>query len=112
MCAPATCDHANADNASHASRLDHRSTRRYADAPTRTIGVQARKPANGREIATSDVDINIARLRPPAVATGREISSFRRNQKRPRPASSGLNTINARSAAPGESVENSTIGGT
>ena len=40
------------------------------------------------------------------------MDSLRRNQNSPSPASNGLNTINARMAAPGDSVENRTIGGT
>ena len=38
--------------------------------------------------------------------------SLRRNQKRPSPASSGLSTISARIAAPGDNIENRSIGGT
>ena len=112
MCAPATCDQANAASASHASRRDHRSACRYPLAPTSAIVVQARNPANGMLMAMSDVDISIPRQRPPTVAIGRDMASFRRNQNSPSPASSGLNTISARIAAPGESDENSTIGGT
>ena len=112
MWALATCDQANADSASHARRRDHRSACRYPDAPTSTIVVQPRKPANGIPIAMSEVDISIPRHRPPTVATGRESDSLRRNQKRPSPASSGLNTMNARIAAPGDNAENSSIGGT
>ena len=112
ICAPATCDQANAASASHASRRDHRSACRYPLAPTSAMVVQAKNPANGMLIAMSDVDISIARQRPPTVATGRDMASFRRNQKSPSPASKGLNTISARMAAPGDSAENSTIGGT
>ena len=112
MWALATWDHANAASASHASRRDHRSACRYPEAPTRAIVVQARNPANGIAIAMSDVDISIAKQRPPIVATGRDIASLRRNQNSPSPASSGLKTISARIAAPGESDENRTIGGT
>jgi hypothetical protein len=111
MCALATCDQASAESAIHASRLDHRSACRYPDAPTSTTVVHAKKPANGKLIAISDVDISMARHKPPAAANSREISSLRRNQKIPSPASIGLNTTKARSAAPGESAENRTMGG-
>ena len=63
--------------------------------------VHARNPANGSAIAMSEVDISIAeatarrRSRPAATS-----DSLRRNQNRPSPASSGLNTISARIAAP------------
>ena len=112
MCALATWDHANAASASHASRRDHRSACRYPDAPTSAIVVQARNPANGSAITMSDVDISMARHRPPTVATGLDMDSLRRNQNSPRPASNGLNTISARIAAPGENTENKIIGGT
>ncbi len=112
MWALATCDQANADRASHARRRDHRPACRYPDAPTSTIVVQPRKPANGSPIAMSEVDISIPMHSPPTVATGRESDSLRRNQKRPSPASSGLNTMNARIAAPGDNTENRSIGGT
>ena len=74
--------------------------------------VQPKNPANGISIAISEVDISIARQSPPAVETKRDRDSLRRNQNRPSPARSGLKTINARMAAPGESVENNTMGGT
>ena len=74
--------------------------------------VQPRKPANGIEIAISDVDISIPRHSPATVATGRENDSLRRNQKRPSPPSNGFRTMSARIAAPGDNVENRSIGGT
>ena len=72
MCAAATCVHENAPSASHPSRPDHRSLRRYPDAETSRTVVHASEPANGSEIAIVEVEIIIAmheaarrRRRPP-----------------------------------------------
>jgi hypothetical protein len=73
--------------------------------------VHARAPANGSEIAIVDVDIIIASTRPPAVAAAGPIDSLRRNANSPRPARTGLHTMNSRRASPGASAEKSAIGG-
>ena len=79
MCAAATCSQANAPSASHASRPDQRSARRNSDAASNSTALHASAPANGSEIAIVDVDIVIARTRPPAVAADRPSVSFRRS---------------------------------
>ena len=110
--AVATCDHAERGRAPiHASRADHRPARRKPAAPTSVTVVHAIAPANGIEIAISEVDISIASERPPAVAARRESRSSRRNANRPSPAIIGFATMNARIATAGESCENSAIGG-
>ena len=108
--AVATCDHPNAPSASHASRDGHRGAWRYPAAPTRAIAVQAIAPANGIEIAISEVDISIASDSPPAVAASLDSRSIRRNANSPSPAIVGFATMNARIAAAGDNCENSVIG--
>ncbi len=111
MCAFATCPQPNAASPSHATRRERRSARTYPAAPARTTVLQAIAPANGIEIPTDEAASAIAIDAPAHVAAIRPSRSIRRNAYIPRPARSGFHRIAARIAAPGESVENSSIGG-
>ena len=108
--AVATCDQPIAPSAIHARRAGQRAARRYAAAPTRVTVVHAMAPANGIEIAISEVDISIASDSPPAVAARRDSRSMRRNPNSPSPAMSGFATMKARIATAGDSCENRPIG--
>ena len=67
----ATCDHPSAPNPIQASLADQRRERRKPAAPARATVVHAIAPANGIEIAISEVDISIASESPPTVAASR-----------------------------------------
>src|SRR5918994_930966 len=108
MCAVATCPHANAPRASHGA-LRHPEAEKNPEAPTRTNGVHARNPANGRATATLDAAIVIAIDSPPAVAAMRPRLSRRKNHHKPMPAMMGYATIIARSPSPHPNRHDATI---
>src|SRR4026209_1554751 len=112
MWAFATWLHANPESAIHSRRRDHRDAVRYPAAPTRTMGVHASVPANGREMPICEEAIIIAIERPPTVEEIRPTDSLRRNQYRPRPAGGGWTWMKTRSAVPQEKSENNAIAGT
>ena len=113
MCALATCDHANADEAR--ATPGGATTDRRGGSPMPPPARPWSRPGSRRTASRSPCPMSTSASpgrAPPPSPTGRENDSLRRNQNRPSPPSNGFRTMSARIAAPGDSVENRSIGGT